>query len=85
MSDFIAEHPTWDFRVDASPDPSNFEREVVDLDLRYGRGNWPGLHCEAILYDYLIPMCSPAYLGCAKAADTIGRRAAYRGSIDRQC
>ena len=66
LSDFIAEHPTWDFRVDASPDPSNFEREVVDLDLRYGRGNWPGLHCEAILYDYLIPMCSPAYLDALK-------------------
>ncbi len=62
LSDFIAKHPTWDFRVDASPDPSNFEREVVDLDLRYGRGNWPGLHCEPIIYDYLMPMCSPAYL-----------------------
>ena len=70
LSRFIAEHPTWDFRVDASPDPSNFEREVVDLDLRYGRGNWPGLHSEAIVYDYLMPMCSPDYLVQLEDHDT---------------
>lgn len=62
LSDFIAAHPTWDFRVDASPDPSNFEREVVDLDIRYGKGNWAGLHAEAIIHDHLLPLCSPAYL-----------------------
>jgi len=62
LSDFIAEHPSWDFRVDASPDPSNFEREVVDLDIRYGKGNWAGLHSEPIIHDYLLPLCSPDYL-----------------------
>lgn len=76
LSSFISDHPTWDFRVDASPDPSNFEREVVDMDLRYGRGNWPGLHSEPIIYDYLLPLCSPdyqAYLqkSCTSAAERL--------------
>lgn len=62
LSAFIAQQPTWDFRIDASADPSNFEREVVDFDIRYGRGQWPGLHCETILHDYILPMCSPTYL-----------------------
>lgn len=62
LSNFTATHPSWDLRVDASPDPSNFEREVVDLDIRYGKGNWAGLHCEAIIHDQLLPLCSPDYL-----------------------
>lgn len=85
LSHFIAAHPSWDFRVDASPDPSNFEREVVDLDLRYGRGNWPGLHCEAVIYDYLIPMCSPDYLAelsqTSASAEQLLRRARLVDSV----
>ncbi|MFC6671161.1 LysR substrate-binding domain-containing protein [Marinobacterium aestuariivivens] len=61
LADFIRHNPEWDLRIDASPDPSNFDREVVDLDIRYGHGNWAGLHCEEILSDYVLPICSPEY------------------------
>jgi DNA-binding transcriptional LysR family regulator len=62
LADFIQAHDTWDLRVDAQPDPTDFEREVVDMDLRYGAGNWSGLYLEPILNDYVVPMCSPKYL-----------------------
>lgn len=62
LANFIQQHPEWDLRVDASPDPSDFEREVVDLDLRYGAGDWSGLYVEQIVPDYVMPMCSPGYL-----------------------
>ncbi|KAA5605470.1 LysR family transcriptional regulator [Roseospira marina] len=61
LARFIQQHPSWDLHVDATPDPSDFEREVVDLDVRYGTGDWPGLYVEAILSDHVLPLCSPAY------------------------
>lgn len=61
MARFVGQHPNWDLRVDAAPDPTNFEREIVDMDIRYGNGDWDGLYVDPILADYVIPMCSPAY------------------------
>ncbi|MGB0664690.1 MAG: LysR family transcriptional regulator [Pontibacterium sp.] len=61
LAGFIHDNPEWDLRVDASPDPSNFDRDVVDLDIRYGQGQWHGLYSEMILADYVLPMCSPEY------------------------
>lgn len=67
--------PNWDLRIDAAPDFSDFETEVVDLDLRYGEGGWSGLHEEAVLDDMVLPMCSPAYLAELRALsdDPIGQ------------
>ncbi|WP_051218786.1 LysR substrate-binding domain-containing protein [Oceanobacter kriegii] len=61
LADYIQQNPEWDLRVDASPDPSNFEREVIDFDIRYGTSSWEGLHCTPFLQDYVFPMCSPEY------------------------
>ncbi|WP_374302413.1 LysR substrate-binding domain-containing protein [Paracoccus sp. (in: a-proteobacteria)] len=61
LKDFLDLNPEWGVRVDASPDFSDFETEAMDLDLRYGSGNWPGLHSECVINDYVIPLCSPDY------------------------
>jgi DNA-binding transcriptional LysR family regulator len=62
LARFIQQHPSWDLHVDATPDPTDFDREAVDLDVRYGAGDWAGLYVEDILEDYVLPLCSPAYL-----------------------
>ena len=59
---FMAEHPDWNVRVDATPDYTAFETEAVDFDLRYGLGGWVGLSEQCFLHDLVMPMCSPAYL-----------------------
>ncbi len=64
---FIAANPLWDLHVDATPELTEFEKENVDLDIRYGTGNWPGLYCEAILHDAVLPLCSPDYLSARLA------------------
>lgn len=61
LSDFVARHPDWDLRVDAAPDPTDFEREVMDLDIRYGTGDWAGLNAMPVADDAVLPLCSPAY------------------------
>jgi len=62
LEEFSRDHPTWELRVDATPDFSDFETEVIDLDLRYGDGGWGGLYASCILNDFILPLCSPAYL-----------------------
>ncbi len=61
LSSFLATNPAWDIRVDAAPDPTDFDREVMDLDIRYGLGNWAGYHSVPILPDLVLPLCSPEY------------------------
>ena len=61
LSDFVTRFPDWDLRIDASPDPTDFDREMIELDIRYGAGNWPGYHCEPVFDDRVVPLCSPAY------------------------
>ena len=69
LADFMAHNPDWDLRIDAAPDPTNFESEVMDLDIRYGTGDWQGLHARVVVQDHVLPLCSPAYLKNLGAVD----------------
>lgn len=62
IADFAAENPSWNIRVDATPDFSAFDTEAVDFDLRYGPGGWTGLTVNCVMHDLVLPLCSPAYL-----------------------
>jgi len=62
IADFATANPEWNIRIDATPDFSAFEAEAIDLDLRYGLGDWSGLTVNCILHDLVMPMCSPSYL-----------------------
>ncbi len=59
---FADAHPEWNIRIDASPEFTTFETELVDADLRYGTGAWAGLSVERMMNDLVLPMCSPSYL-----------------------
>lgn len=62
LADFVARHPDWDLRVDAAPDPTDFDREIMDFDIRYGTGLWTGFHMQPVVHDHVLPLASPAYL-----------------------
>ena len=62
IAGFAAAHPEWNIRIDAAPDFTAFETEVIDFDLRYGAGGWSGLAVEQFMNDSVLPMCSPEYL-----------------------
>jgi len=59
---FRARHPDIDLRIDASMRMVDFAREDVHVGLRYGTGNYPGLHTELLLRSEMFPVCSPALL-----------------------
>lgn len=63
LSRFRDEHPDIDVRLSASDHLTNFDRNDVDVVVRYGNGNYPGLHVEKLLTeDVLFPVCSPSLL-----------------------
>lgn len=63
LSRFRDEHPDIDVRLDASDQLTDFNRQDVDLVIRYGSGNYPGLRTVKLLTeDSLFPVCSPDLL-----------------------
>lgn len=51
--------PDMDVCIFASHDVVDYALEEIDIGIRYGRGNYPGLVSEKLLDDALIPVTSP--------------------------
>ncbi|WP_298235377.1 transcriptional regulator GcvA [uncultured Azohydromonas sp.] len=62
MERFMKAHPDIDLKVSTLAHMVDFEREDFDLQVRYGRGVYPGLHAEKCLPVEVFPVCSPALL-----------------------
>jgi len=54
--------PETDVRLDTSLKPVDFIAQRVDIGVRYGTGNWPGLAAEKLMDEEVYPVCSPALL-----------------------
>ena len=60
---FRERHPDIDVRVSASPDLTDFDREDVDVAVRYGRGHWStDLRVDLLIRESMFPVCSPKLL-----------------------
>lgn len=46
--------------VSNSYDCVDFRTEDFDCAVRFGHGNWPGLHAEPLFFEELLPVCQPA-------------------------
>jgi LysR family glycine cleavage system transcriptional activator len=57
---FAETHADIDLRLSASLQHVDFAREDIDLAVRHGDGNWPGLHVTRLCSEKLFPVCSPA-------------------------
>ncbi|WP_133012406.1 transcriptional regulator GcvA [Marinomonas flavescens] len=54
--------PDTDVRLDTSLKPVDFAVQGIDVGVRYGRGDWPGLTSEKLMEEEVYPVCSPAFL-----------------------
>jgi DNA-binding transcriptional LysR family regulator len=59
LSRFLDANPTLDVRVDATNEPTDFSREGVDIEIRHGEGNCPGLFVEGVAEERFLPICAP--------------------------
>jgi LysR family glycine cleavage system transcriptional activator len=59
IADFYAQAPDVNLRVVSSIWDLGFEAGAADLEVRYGDGDWSGLHCERLTRDRVFPVASP--------------------------
>lgn len=59
---FSEAHPGIDLRISASVQHVDFAREDIDLAIRHGDGQWPGMHVKRLCTEELFPVCNPKLL-----------------------
>ncbi len=59
---FWAQHPDIDLKLHHSRRLADFRREEVDMAVRWGCGEWPGLAAEFLMRAGFTPVCSPVLL-----------------------
>jgi LysR family glycine cleavage system transcriptional activator len=59
---FLETVPEADVRIDVSSTVLDLDRDEVDVAIRFGDGNYPGVAVTKLFHDELFPVCSPALL-----------------------
>lgn len=62
LSRFRLRHPEIDVRIAAEDRRADFVTDDVGVAIRFGGGDYPGLHVERFLDEEIFPVCSPALL-----------------------
>lgn len=71
---FQVANPGLAVKLDTSPTIFDLSRENLDIALRSGDGNWPGVECAFLMPSVFVPLCSPALcerLGLKEPADLL--------------
>jgi LysR family glycine cleavage system transcriptional activator len=68
---FAERHRDIDVRLSTSDSLANFTTDGIELVIRYGRGNYPGLKTELLMKEELTPVCSPALLAKGPPLNTL--------------
>jgi LysR family transcriptional regulator, glycine cleavage system transcriptional activator len=69
LGHFAEAHAGIDLRVSATLHHVDFAREEVDMAVRHGDGNWPGLDPVQLSAEYLFAICSPKLLSGRRKLD----------------
>jgi len=59
---FEAENPNLDLQLITTTRVVDLRRDQVDLAIRLGKGQWPGVDAEFLLAETAMPVCAPGYL-----------------------
>lgn len=59
LSRFRDRHPDIDVMVSANNRLIDFAEGTIEMGIRYGLGDYPGLRCDLLLPDEVFPVCSP--------------------------
>ncbi len=62
LADFLAACPDLDLRLDASNEKTDFLRDAVDLELRFGKEGCAGLFVEPLCREAFVPLASPSFV-----------------------
>ncbi|MBT5264650.1 MAG: transcriptional regulator GcvA [Rhodospirillaceae bacterium] len=59
---FKQANETIDLRISTSYEHTDFQRDGIDVAVRYGTGGWPDLHVERLTEETLFPVCGPNFM-----------------------
>lgn len=59
MGRFLNSHPQITLRLQHSVNDPDFEVAEVDLAIRWGKGDWPGVESELLISSPMMALCSP--------------------------
>jgi len=59
LSRFRQREPEIDIRLSADYELADFDRDDIDVAIRWGKGDYPGLSAERFMTEELFPVCSP--------------------------
>ncbi len=59
LGGFQDRHPEISIRIATSMVSVDFDRDDIDVAIRYGRGDWPGLRVDRLVREDIFPVCSP--------------------------
>jgi LysR family glycine cleavage system transcriptional activator len=62
LADFYARYSHVKLSITAAYGYIDPVRRDFDLAIELSKGTWPPLHCETLMDEYLVPVCSPQYL-----------------------
>ncbi|WP_192255954.1 transcriptional regulator GcvA [Mesorhizobium silamurunense] len=62
VDDFRRQRPGVELRFDIASKLRDFDRDDVDVGIRFGAGKYPGLCADRLFENVIIPVCSPALL-----------------------
>ena len=62
LGSFEARHPEISLQLMTTQRLCDLRREQLDLGIRYGQGNWPGLVADHLLDEQAFPVCVPGLL-----------------------
>ncbi|NTJ41038.1 LysR family transcriptional regulator [Agrobacterium larrymoorei] len=86
LGNLLDQHPDLELRLDGTNEPTDFNQEAVDLEIRHGDGRWPGLFVEGVTEEQFYPVCSPEYatVGSLTPADLMKHRLIHSAKSQAQ-
>jgi LysR family transcriptional regulator, glycine cleavage system transcriptional activator len=70
LDGFLEAFPSADVRIDVSNTLVDFDRDDVDVAIRFGSGKYPGLRADLLFQDTLSPVCSPSLITKERPLET---------------
>jgi LysR family glycine cleavage system transcriptional activator len=78
LGGFWREHPEIELALLPSPGVVDLRREGFDVAIRFGQGDWPGTHVQAVLASPFVVVAGPDYAGSARHLHELGDLSAQK-------
>lgn len=76
LSRHFARHPNVLLRIDASGRIADLDRSDIDVGIRMGDGQWPGVRAELLLAQEVFPVCAPSIAARLKSIQDLAQTCA---------